>query len=305
MIVGGDSATPDPVVIEVALNGGRTRDEHPDVPLTPGEVAADAVACLAAGATVAHLHARGDDGGWSADPAWYAGAIHAVRTKAPGMIVSLTSIRPEGEPVARVIGMLDALAADAATRPDAISVNLGHIAIWERSDGGRRTVHYPNAYEDVVAVLRRCRRHGIAPELGVMDLGFVSNAVALAEDGELPERPWFLVELDSSRFGSGTQVAPATVESYAAVAGALGSCFPAARWAAHGAAAGTFAVVEAALAAGQHARVGLEDTVVGPDGHPMGNVDQVRWAVDAAGRADRPVVSVDRVRSVLAPPLTE
>lgn len=190
MIVGGDSATHDPVVIEVALNGGRGRDEHSDVPLTPGEVAVDAVACLAAGATVAHIHARSIDGRWSADPAWYAEAIGEIRTRAPGMIVSLTSIRPERQPVERVTDMLDQLAADTATRPDAISINLGHIAVWERRDGGWRTVHYPNANEDIVAVLRRCRRHGILPELGIMDLGFVSNAVALAADGELPERPW-------------------------------------------------------------------------------------------------------------------
>lgn len=296
MIAGGDKTTSTPVVIEVALNGGRRRDEHPDVPLTPAEVAADAVACLAAGATVAHIHARAIDGGWSADPAWYAEAIGEIRARAPGMIVSLTSLRPEGQPVERVTDMLDQLAADAATRPDAISVNLGHIVSWDPVGDGRRTVHYPNTYDDVVAVLRTCRRHGIVPELGIMDLGFVSNAVALDEDGELPERPWFLVELDSPRSGSGTQVAPATVESYAAVASALGSSFPAARWAAHGSGPGTFAVVEAALAAGHHARVGLEDTVDGPDGCPMGNVDQVRWAVEAATRAGRRVATIAQAR---------
>lgn len=289
-----------PAIIQVALNGGRSRAEHPDVPLTPAEVIADAVACVAVGATVAHIHARGPDGAWSADPAWYVEAIRGIRTRAPGMAVSLTSIRPEGEPVERVIEMLDTLAAEPGTRPDAISVNLGHITVWEPVDGGRRTTHYPNAYEEIVAVLRACRRHDITPELGVMDLGFVSNAVALAEHGELPAAPWFLVELDSPWFGSGTQVAPATVESYAAVAGALGACFPAARWAAHGSGRGTFAVVEAALAAGRHARVGLEDTVVGPDGGAMGNVEQVRWAVDAVGRAGRRLATAHQTRLALS-----
>jgi len=287
-------------VIEVALNGGRSRDEHPGVPLTPAEVAADAVACFAAGATVAHIHARGPDGAWSADPGWYAEAIHGIRTQAPGMIVSLTSIRPEDEPVERVVAMLDALAAQSETRPDAVSINLGHIAVWELVVDGRRTIHYPNAYADIVAVLRACRPHDIIPELGVMDLGFVSNAVALAEDGELPAHPWFLVELDSPRFGSGTQVAPATVESYAAVAGAVDAWFPEARWAAHGSGVGTFAVVGAALARGQHARVGLEDTVVGPDGRPMGNVEQVRWAVEAVERTGRRVATAEETRAIMS-----
>ena len=288
-----------PAVVEVALNGGRLREEHPQIPLTPAEVVADAAACFAAGATVAHIHARGPNGEWSADPGWYAEVIGGVRAKAPGMAVSLTSIRPEGEPVERVVRMLDALAADSATRPDALSVNLGHIVAWAPEKAGRRTVHYLNAYVDIIAVLRACRRNDIIPELGMMDLGFVSNAIALAEDGELPVAPWFLVELDSPRFGSGVQAAPATPESYSAVAGALGRCFPSARWAAHGNGEATFAVVETALAAGQHARVGLEDTVAGPDGQPMGNVDQVRWAVGAASRAGRRLATIDETRAIV------
>jgi len=108
-----------------------------------------------------------------------------------------------------------------------------------------------------------------------------------------------LVELDSSRFGSGTLVAPATAESYAAVAGALGAAFPAARWAAHGSGQGTFAVSEAALASGQHARLGLEDTVVGPGGEPMGNLDQVRWAVEAATRVGRRAATSAETRAIL------
>ena len=34
----------------------------PHVPVTPGEIVADARACIEAGANLVHLHARGDDG---------------------------------------------------------------------------------------------------------------------------------------------------------------------------------------------------------------------------------------------------
>lgn len=288
-------------MIQVALNGGRSRHEHPDVPLTPADVVADAAACFRAGAAVAHLHARGRDETASGDEAaWYAEAIRDVRAAAPGMLVSLTSFRPEGVPVERVVSMLDRLAITDGTRPDAITVNLGHIVMWERAEVGRRTAHYPNSYADIVAVLRACRCHGIIPELGVMDLGFVGNAVALAEDGELPANPWFLVEPISPYVGAGTQTAPATVQGYAAVASALRDAFPRAAWAAHGDGRGSFAVTEAALAAGQHARVGLEDTVVGPDGSPMGNVDQVRWAVAAVAKAGRRVATAEETRAIMS-----
>lgn len=45
-------------MIKAAINGGRTRCEHSAVPITPDEQAADAVACLNAGAGAIHLHVR-------------------------------------------------------------------------------------------------------------------------------------------------------------------------------------------------------------------------------------------------------
>ena len=47
------------MLIEVALNGGRTRAEHPRVPCSPQELAAAAKEAVAAGAGAAHFHVRG------------------------------------------------------------------------------------------------------------------------------------------------------------------------------------------------------------------------------------------------------
>src|SRR5271167_1986429 len=46
----------DPVIIEAAINGVTTRDRNPNVPISPAEIAADALACTAAGASVIHNH---------------------------------------------------------------------------------------------------------------------------------------------------------------------------------------------------------------------------------------------------------
>ena len=83
-----------------------------------------------------------------------------------------------------------------------------------------------------------------------MDLGFVANAVALRDDGLLPERPWFLIELDSPAYDAGVQVAPSTVANYDALAAPLRQHFPTARWAAHGQGVAGYAVIERALADG-------------------------------------------------------
>ncbi|MER6579665.1 3-keto-5-aminohexanoate cleavage protein, partial [Nonomuraea sp. NPDC001023] len=44
--------------IKACLNGSRAADEHPRLPLTPAELAADAVAVRRAGAGAVHLHPR-------------------------------------------------------------------------------------------------------------------------------------------------------------------------------------------------------------------------------------------------------
>src|SRR3954465_13961177 len=47
-----------PVIIEAALNGITSRGRNPHVPITPAELAQDAIACVDAGATVVHTHAH-------------------------------------------------------------------------------------------------------------------------------------------------------------------------------------------------------------------------------------------------------
>ena len=137
------------------------RSENEAVPYTAAELAAEARRCADEGATVFHVHARADDGGWTADPARYAEVVRDLREAVPDGLVSITSIRPEGVRVEEILDLLAALAGDPATKPDLISVNLGHIVSWELVTSGsvrRRTTHYPNAYEDIIGCWRPARR---------------------------------------------------------------------------------------------------------------------------------------------------
>jgi uncharacterized protein (DUF849 family) len=265
------------------------------VPIEPAEIAAEAARCAEAGAAAIHLHARTPDGAWTADPARYAETLRRCREAAPGVLLGITSIRSAGVEVEAIVDLLETLAADPAARPDLISINLGHIATWERASQdatSRQTVHYPNAYNDIAALLTTCARLGVTPELGVMDHGFVSNAVALRNDGLLPANPWFLLELDSPGWGAGPQVAPATVANYEALAHALRETFPGARWAAHGQDTAGYTVLRQALTDGQHLRVGFEDAIILPDGQaPASNADLVAWATGIAAEAGRSVAT--------------
>ena len=69
-----------------------------------------------------------------------------LREAVPHGLVSITSIRPEGIRVEEILDLLAALAGDPATKPDLISVNLGHIVAWEPVTADpvrRRTVALP------------------------------------------------------------------------------------------------------------------------------------------------------------------
>ena len=46
----------DAVIVEAAINGTTTKERNPHVPRQPEEIASDALACLAAGASIVHNH---------------------------------------------------------------------------------------------------------------------------------------------------------------------------------------------------------------------------------------------------------
>src|SRR5512140_78338 len=73
---------PPPVIVAVAPNGARKkRADHPRLPITAIELAACAQECLAAGASMLHLHVRDSQGAHSLDPDLYENAITAIRQR--------------------------------------------------------------------------------------------------------------------------------------------------------------------------------------------------------------------------------
>jgi 3-keto-5-aminohexanoate cleavage enzyme len=52
-----------PVMIMVAPNGARAlKKDNPATPISPKEIAEEVIRCAKAGASIAHLHARQEDG---------------------------------------------------------------------------------------------------------------------------------------------------------------------------------------------------------------------------------------------------
>jgi uncharacterized protein (DUF849 family) len=116
-------ATLQPVAVKACLNGGRTRAEHPAVPMSAAQLATDAIAVRDAGAFAVHAHPRDARGRQTMNAAVCDAAVAAIRAAVPGLPVGLsTSAAIDSDPFAR------AAAVKAwRQRPDFVSVNLSEL----------------------------------------------------------------------------------------------------------------------------------------------------------------------------------
>jgi uncharacterized protein (DUF849 family) len=113
--------------LQLALNGDTT---HPAMPRTAEEIAQDAAACVAAGATLLHLHAFDDDGLETLGAGPVGRMLTAVRRACPGIPLNVTTF------AAIVPDPRERFALVSAWRilPDLISANQGEAGIDELSE---------------------------------------------------------------------------------------------------------------------------------------------------------------------------
>ena len=77
------------MIVQACINGARRSDFHPRLPLTPGTMASNAAACVAAGAAELHIHPRGADARESLSAV--DATILAVRGACPGTLVGVST----------------------------------------------------------------------------------------------------------------------------------------------------------------------------------------------------------------------
>jgi uncharacterized protein (DUF849 family) len=257
-----------PMVVNVALTGAVPgKDDNPRVPLTPEEIAADAIACAEAGAAVVHIHVRDEAGGPVHRRDLYERAIAPIRERAPELVLCVTtSSRVDPDPAARTIG----LELEPALRPEMASLTLGSFNF-------PRTVS-ANPPATIVALLERMAELGVRPELEVFEPGMVNTLHALAERGLIPDPPVVNVLLGS--MGS----SPAFVGDLARIVERLPG---GTEWAAAGIGVFQRSMTIAAAIMDGNVRTGLEDNPRGDGEGAWGNVEAVRLAAEAARLAGR------------------
>ena len=240
------------MLIKACLNGGTTRAEHPSVPQTPGELAADAAAAVRAGAGAVHIHPRDASGRETLDADQVLAAVAAVRAAVPATPVGVTTglWAAAGDPALRMSLVSRWTGPDV---PDFASVNLSE----------------PGA-DDLARLLDEL---GVAVEAGIWSADDAGRLAASAFGRSVLR---ILIE-PRDRTPEVAVAAAAAMEAeldrYALAAPCLH----------HGYGAATWPVLRAAIRIGRDIRVGLEDTVVLEDGRPAsGNSELVQAAVRLA-----------------------
>lgn len=240
-----------PPMLQACLNGGRTDAEHPAVPRTPDELAADGRAAVEAGAQVLHLHPHDAAGAqtFAAEPC--AEALRAVRAACPGVPISLsTSADIEPDPGRRL-----ELIAGWNELPELVTANQGEPGILE--------------------LCEHLLGRGIGIEAGLLALGDAHAFVAAGIAGRCARVLFEPLDAEPE-----TAVAHAAAMEEAIAQAGIGL-----EQVHHGDGVATWHVMERAIARGHGTRAGLEDTTVMPDGSPAtGNAQLVRTAVAMLAR---------------------
>jgi uncharacterized protein (DUF849 family) len=216
-------------MLKACLNGGVLRHEHPAVPITPAEVAADAVRCESVGAVAVHVHPRDEEGRETLAAEAVDATVAALRRACPELPVGVSTgawMAPDpGERVAAIESW--------RVLPDFASVNA-HEAGAER----------------VAAALPA---RGIGVEAGL----WTPAAVAAYQGWRVP-----CVRLLLECMEPEEEPAVANARAMLAALGE-GQRVPVLL---HAEGSAVWAVLREAVRLGLHTRVGLEDTRMMPDG---------------------------------------
>jgi 3-keto-5-aminohexanoate cleavage enzyme len=157
-----------PVVVTCAITGADVfRENNPNIPYTTAEIADSAIGAARAGATVAHLHVREDDGTPSGRPELFVDVIERIRAESEILTMVSTGGSNEMTIEERTTGL--------EAKPDISGVESGSMNF-----GDETFITPPPAGRGIA---KRAQEAGIALEVEVFDVGHVVSAVRWLEQG--------------------------------------------------------------------------------------------------------------------------
>ncbi len=149
--------------------------QTPHVPISPTEIIEQTQEAYELGITIAHLHARDEQGKPTGDLNIYSQIIEGVRRYCPGLVVCASSsgrTYPEFEKRSAVIEL----------RPDMCSLTLSSLNFFDQAS--------MNSPEMIQKLASKMRDYGVRAELECFDLGMINYGKFLIRK-ELVQPPFY------------------------------------------------------------------------------------------------------------------
>jgi uncharacterized protein (DUF849 family) len=306
MATSGATAAGEPVIIEAAINGATPKERNPNTPRLPDEIAADALACLDAGAAIVHNHVDvvgvpGDEAAERYLEGWRAvfderpdALLYPTTNFGPGVEGAYSHMAPLADKGNLRIGIID---------PG--SVNLGGCD----TDGlpAAPGFVYANSFGDIRHQAELCRELQLGPSMAIFEPGWLRTALLYWRAGKLPQgamiKLYFGGEAgyasgNAPRTGAAFGLPP-TRTALDAYCELLDGCDLPWSVAVIGGDIFESEMVRIALERGAHLHVGLED--FGGERTPT-NLELVQQAVALCEEAGRPVATGDDAARILQLP---
>lgn len=175
------SAAQGKIIINAALTGMMPRkSNNPRLPVTPEEIAGDALEAGKLGAAIVHLHARDIHEEPTPEPSVYAEIISRIRGKNPDLIICVTTSGrnwPELEKRLAVLDLPDDL------KPDMASLTMGSLNFPKQA-----SVNPPDVIQSLAL---RMEQRNIKPECEIFEVGMLDYVKHLIRKGML-RQPLYL-----------------------------------------------------------------------------------------------------------------
>ncbi len=273
------------VIISCAVTGsGDTASKHPELPITPKQIAEASIEAAKAGAAIAHIHVREPDGKPSRNLEYYKEVADRIRSSETDVVLNFTTGmggdfevgagKDPLNPVGQNTDMIDALSRLEHVKellPEMCTLDCGTLNF---GDENMTFIHTPSQLRSAA---KKMQELGVKPEMEAFEMGHLWFANQLYKEGLIDGPPLYQICLGIP-WG-----APATTNAMKAMADMVPK---EGYWAGFGIGRTQMPMAAQAVILGGNVRVGLEDNLYLKKGVFASNaqlVEKVRCIVEDMG----------------------
>ena len=302
----------DKCIITAAVTGGDTvPSQSPYLPITPKEIADEAVRCAEAGAAVVHVHARDPETGEpSSGLELFEEILTSIKGKSDVVICPTTGGNA-------LMSLEERLRLLPKFKPEMATFNMGtmnypaHFIVesydrrgktfkyeWERPYlESTKDAIFKNSFQDLEYIIELMNENDVKPECEIYDLGMIYNTAYLVKK-KILQKPLQIQFVLGVLGGAGAE--PGVLHYLKGIAdeqfgkeqytwSIIGAGYPQ-----------EFHLAALAAIMGGNIRVGMEDNLrIGRDQYAKSNAELVEKAVKITQLLDREIANPDDARHIL------